>query len=181
MFAYIPGLKVLMPTFPAEYKGMLLKSIEDDNPVVIIEHRWTHYVKGEVPEGYYTNDIIRPAKIRFGDERTIVATSYSVLSQLEEKNADVFNLRVLRPLEIDDIIESVRKTKNLTFIDTGYKTYGIGAEIITRCLEVGLKFSVKRVGIPDHPIPSSRGYLLGLYPDIPPVIDSPDPAFQGPF
>ena len=47
MFAYIPGLKVIMPTFPADYKGMLISAIEDNNPVVVIEHRWTHYVKGQ--------------------------------------------------------------------------------------------------------------------------------------
>ena len=181
MFAYIPGLKVLMPTFPEDYKGMLISAIEDDNPVVIIEHRWTHYVKGYVPDGYYKGDITKPKKIQNGEAETIVATSYSVLSQLEYKYADIFDLRVLRPLQLDEIVESVNKTKHLTVIDTGYKTYGIGAEIITRCVEAGLKFTVKRIGIPDHPIPSSRGYLAGLYPDTPPVIDSPDPSFHGPF
>ena len=181
MFAYIPGLKVLMPTFPADYKGMLIAAIEDDNPVVIIEHRWTHYVKGEVPEGYYVEDITKPKKLQNGEYGTIVATSYSVLEHNKKGGADVFDLRCLRPLQIDDIIESVRKTGRLTVVDTGYKTYGIGAEIIARCVEAGLKFTTQRIGIPDHPIPSSRGYLPGLYPDTPPVIDSPDPAFQGPF
>lgn len=181
MFAYIPGLKVLMPTFPTDYKGMLISAIEDDNPVVIIEHRWTHYVKGHVPEGYYKSDITKPKKLKNGDYGTIVASSYSVLEHNREGAADVFDLRVLRPLQIDEIIESVAKTGRLTIIDTGYKTYGIGAEIISRCVEAGLKFTAQRIGIPDHPIPSSRGYLSGLYPDTPSVIDSPDPLFQGPF
>ncbi len=180
MFAYIPGLKVLMPSFPADYKGMLISAIEDDNPVVIIEHRWTHYVKEYVPEGYYKRDIDTPTQIKDDGGETIVATSYAVLQAMKEK-ADVFDLRVLRPLNIEAIIESVSRTGNLTIIDTGYKTYGIGAEIIARCHEADILFDVKRIGIPDHPIPSSRGYLPGLYPDTPPVIDSPDPAFQGPF
>jgi pyruvate/2-oxoglutarate/acetoin dehydrogenase E1 component len=184
MFAYIPGLKVLMPTFPADYKGMLISAIEDDNPVVIIEHRWTHYVKGEVPEGYYKSDITRPKQIYYGGEAcTFVSTSYAGLKYLDDryKKMDVFDLRVLRPLQMDDILESVKKTGGLCVTDTGYKTYGIGAEIIARCVEAGIEFRACRFGIPDHPIPSSRGYLPGLYPDTPPVIDSPDPAFQGPF
>lgn len=186
LFAYIPGLKVLMPTFPDDYKGMFISAIEDDNPVVIIEHRWTHYVKGEVPEGYYTRNISHPTKLRDGSDCTVVATSYSVLQALRwadsvQNEADVFDLRCLRPLKLDEIIASVRKTGKLIFIDTGYKTYGIGAEIIAQCVEAGLKFTVDRRGIPDHPIPSSRGYLKGLYPDTPLVIDSPDPTFQGPF
>ncbi len=183
MFAYIPGLKVLMPTFPADYKGMLIAAIEDDNPVVIIEHRWTHYVKGHVPEGYYKGDITKPKLLnnRKYLGKTRVASSYSVLSALQDKDADVFDLRVLRPLNVNEIIESVRKTGHLIIYDTGYKTFGIGAEIIAQCVEAELEFTVERRGIPDHPIPSSRGYLPGLYPDNPSVIDSPDPAFQGPF
>jgi pyruvate dehydrogenase E1 component beta subunit len=181
MFAYIPGLKVLMPTFPEDYKGMLISAIEDDNPVVIIEHRWTHYVKGEVPEGYYKSDITKPKKLQSGDLATVVATSYSVIPELLDGPEDVFDLRVLRPLNIEDIISSVKKTGHLRFVDTGYKTYGIGAEIIARCVEAGLQFSVQRIGIPDHPIPSSRGYLEGLYPDTPPIIDIPNPNFKGPF
>lgn len=181
MFAYIPGLKVLMPTFPEDYKGMLLAAIEDDNPCIFIEHRWTHYVKGEVPEGYYLSNIMKPNKLKSGHSHTIVAGSYSVLNELDAAHSDIFDLRVLRPLQIDEIIESVRKTGDLRIIDTGYKSYGIGAEIIARCVEAGLEFGVERIGIPDHPIPSSRGYLPGLYPDSPSVIDSPDPSFQGPF
>ncbi len=181
MFAYIPGLKVLMPTFPEDYKGMLISAIEDDNPVVVIEHRWTHYVRGEVPEGYYKSDITRPKKLRDGNSHTVVSTSYSTLSAIKEEDADVFELRCLRPLQLNEIIESVSRTGHLVVVDTGYKTLGIGAEIISQCVEAGLKFTVDRIGIPAHPIPSSRGYLRGLYPDTPPVIDAPNPEFQGPF
>lgn len=184
-FAYIPGLKVIMPTFPADYKGMLISAIEDDNPVVIIEHRWTHYVMGDVPRGYYKSDIEKPKKLRNGDGSTIVATSYMTLEALRiaaiDNNADVFDLRCLRPLYLDDIEASVRKTRHLCIIDTGYKTLGMGAEIIAQLVERDCQFKVIRMGIPDHPIPSSRGYLKGLYPDTPPVIDSPNPEFAGPF
>lgn len=180
MFAYIPGLKVLMPTFPEDYKGMLISAIEDDNPVVIMEHRWTHYAKGHVPEGYYKSDITKPKQLRHGKDATIVTTAYATLSQMEDDNSDLFDLRVLRPLILDDIIESVRKTGKLLIIDTGYKTLGIGAEIVARCVEAGLKFDLIRQGIPDHPIPSSRGYLPAIYPDQSPS-DIPNPQFKGSF
>ena len=180
MFAYIPGLKVLMPTFPEDYKGMLISAIEDDNPVVIMEHRWTHYAKGHVPEGYYKSDITKPKQLRHGKDATIVTTAYATLSQMEDDNSDLFDLRVLRPLILDDIIESVRKTGKLLIIDTGYKTLGIGAEIVARCVEAGLKFDLIRQGIPDHPIPSARGYLPAIYPDQSPS-DIPNPQFKGSF
>lgn len=181
MFAYIPGLRVLMPTFPADYKGMLISAIEDDNPVVIIENRWSHYVTGEVPEGYYQASISVPLPKQYHGKCTVVANGVNLLHAIKEyKNkADIFDLRVLRPLNCDQIIESVKKTQELIVYDTGYSTCGVGAEIISRCAEAGIVFSVKRYGLPDHPIPSSRGYLPAIYPDG--GSDQPNPEFVGPF
>ena len=79
MFSYIPGLKVLMPTFPDDYKNAMITSVEDNNPTIIIEHRWTHYVKGEVIEEEIGNDISRPRKVFSGNDFTIISTSYSTL------------------------------------------------------------------------------------------------------
>jgi pyruvate dehydrogenase E1 component beta subunit len=222
MFSYIPGLKVLMPVFPSDYKGMLIAAIEDNNPVIIIEHRWTHYVKGHVDAGYYKSDITKPARIKTGGDITIVASSYSTLDALKASEAlekigvavDLFDLRVTRPLVLGDIEESVKKTGALLTVDTGYKTLGIGSEIVAqiteRCFK-SLKTAPARIGLPDHPTPSSRGYLQGLYPDAKKIIaqvcemlglpeekklaaygalkdmtsdlpiDIPDPTFQGPF
>jgi pyruvate dehydrogenase E1 component beta subunit len=127
---------------------------------------------------------------------------------------DLFDLRVTRPLVLTDIEASVKKTGRLLTVDTGYKTLGIGAEIVANITEhcfKDLKAPPSRIGLPDHPTPSSRGYLLGLYPDAKKIIaqvcdtlglpeekklaayaalkdmtndmpiDIPDPAFQGPF
>lgn len=210
MFAYIPGLKVIMPTFPAEYKGMLISAIEDDNPVVIIEHRWTHCTKGTVAEGYYKSDISKAVKERTGQHITIVTYSYNTLLALMAADilaqngimCEVINLRSLRPLDIKTIIESAKHTGMVLAIDTGYKAYGIGAEIIASIAEKNIHATCVRMGLPDHPIPSSRGYLDGLYPDVGMIvnkvcemlgvrglvidpsslpIDIPDPLFQGPF
>ena len=177
MFASIPGLKVVMPSTPADFKGMLLASIEDDNPVIFIEHRWLHYVSGDVPTGWYTRSLDRPSRIHDGDLATIVATSYMTLEALRAATAlarrgcavDVFDLRVLRPLNLEPIIESVRRTGRLIVCDTGWRTLGIGAEIVAQVAELAfgeLKRPPIRIALPDHPTPSSSRLGRGLLPGL---------------
>lgn len=222
LFAHVPGLKVAMPTYPADAKGMLIASVEDNNPVILIEHRWCHYIKGEVPTGYYTSPLDGPKCLREGKDVTIVATSYPVLEAMKAADvlaeigveAEVFDLRILRPLNLSSVMASVRRTGALVTVDTGFKTLGIGAEVIAQAFEecfASFKIPPVRIGMPDHPTPSSRGMLPGLYPDavrivhevgaalsLPPdrikraeerliaargdvPIDVPDPQFFGPF
>ena len=222
MFAMIPGLKVLMPTFPADAKGMIISAIEDNNPVIIIEHRWCHYTQGEVPLGYYRSPLDGPKKIREGKDITIVASSFMTLEAVQAAealaelgySATVFDLRVIRPLQLAEVFESVSETGHLITIDTGFKKFGIGSEIVSEvvanCFDK-LKSAPGRIGMPEHPSPSSRGYLPGLYPDAARIvkeaapmlgmpedklqvllknieskraglsIDVPDPRFKGPF
>lgn len=222
MFALVPGLKVLMPCYPRDAKGMIISAVADDNPVIVIEHRWVHYVQGQVPAGYYTEPLDGPRAVHQGKDLTIVSTSYMTLEavraaeQLEKigVSVDVFDLRVVRPLILDRIIASVAKTGRLMTIDTGFRKFGIGAEIVAEvvanCFDK-LKAPPVRIGLPDHPTPSSRGLVLGFYPDaqrivrdagaelgIPAAkiealvaeleakrkdlpIDVPDPFFKGPF
>ncbi len=222
MFALVPGLKVLMPTYPRDAKGMMIAAVEDDNPVIVIEHRWVHYVQGEVPAGYYTEPLDGPRALREGKDLTIVSTSYMTLeamraaAQLEKLgySATVFDLRVVRPLILDRVFASVAKTGRLMTVDTGFRKFGIGAEIVSEvvgnCFDK-LKAPPVRIGLPDHPTPSSRGLLPGVYPDAARIvreagaelgissdkienaiadldaqreglpIDVPDPFFKGPF
>ena len=222
MFSYIPGLKVLMPTFPDDYKNAMITSVADNNPTIIIEHRWTHYVKGKVIQKEIGSDVSQPRKIFSGNDFTIVSTSYSTLEAMKAHNTlkkfdiniELFDLRTLRPLKLESIFESIKKTGHLLTVDTGYKTLGIGSEITSqvteKCFDY-LKTAPKRIGLPDHPTPSSRGYIDGYYPDSLKIIktiienldlsqekkseifddfnnnkkelpiDIPDPAFQGPF
>lgn len=222
LFACVPGLRVLMPVFPADSKGMLLSAIEDNNPVVIIEHRWCHYVRGHVDEGYYLESIDRPKKVRTGNDITIVSTSFSTLEAVKASDVlkqigvgvDLFDLRVLNPLDLAEVVESFKITGRLITVDTGHKTHGIGGEVLAQIMEASgmfAKSSPKRIGLPDHPVPSSRGYIPGLYPDASKIVysvcdmlnisstdkshcieyladslsklpvDVPDPAFTGPF
>lgn len=222
LFAYIPGLKVVMPSTPYEFKGMLHAAIDDDNPVMILEHRWLHYVTGAVPEGRYSAPLDRPKVVRRGEAATIVATSYMVLEALRAAAAlehvgcsvEVIDLRVLRPLNLVPILESVRKTGRLIVCDTGWRQFGIGAEIVASVAEQAfdaLKKPAIRIGLPDHPTPSSLSLAAVYYPDSKDIVDKvgllcgldggmvkkacaevaaarkgvpvdkPDPAFKGPF
>ncbi len=176
MFALVPGLKVLLPSFPADTKGMLVSAIRDNNPVIIIEHRWCHYATEHVPEGIYQSDITGPAIVREGQDVTLVSSSYNTLEAIRAADylaghgilLEVIDLRVVRPLNMDLICESVGKTGRLVTVDLGSVRFGVGAEIIASILSIepdALKASPQRLGMPDHPTPSSRGYLSGLYPD----------------
>ena len=183
IFAHVPGLKVVMPATPYESKGMLIAAVEDDNPVIILEHRWVHYATGHVPAERYTVPLSGPQRVREGKDVTIVATAYNVLEAIEAADAmaqcgvssDLFDLRVIRPLEIDPILESVRQTGRLIVIDTGWKLYGIGAEITARATEAcfgALKAAPRRLGLPDYPTPSSRGLIGDFYPNSSRVIET---------
>lgn len=222
MFALVPGLKVIMPTYPKDAKGMIISAVEDNNPVIVIEHRWCHYAQGQVPDGYYTEPLDGPRAIREGKDLTIVATSYMTLEamraaeQLEKLgvSATVFDLRVIRPLLLDKVFSSVAQTGRLMTVDTGFRKFGIGAEIVSEvvanCFDK-LKTAPARIGMPDHPTPSSRGLIPGIYPDAARIVreagsmlglpkdkienavaeliaqrkglpvDVPDPFFKGPF
>lgn len=125
LFAHIPGLKVLMPVIPADAKGLLISAIEDENPVVILEHRWLHGVKGNVPDGMYRVQIGKASVVRTGMDLTVVASSYMVLEALRAtdmlqkggKSADVIDLRSLRPIDDVVIMRSIQKTGRLLVLD----------------------------------------------------------------
>jgi pyruvate dehydrogenase E1 component beta subunit len=183
LFAHIPGLKVVMPSTPAEFKGLLLGAIEDDNPVIILEHRWLHYVSGAVPQGYYTIPLQGPRHARDGNDVTVVAASYMVLEAMRAADAlaeigvetDLFDLRVLRPLKLDDIVASVRRTGRLVTVDTGWRIGNVGAEIAAHVAEhafTALKAPPRRIGLPDYPTPSSRALASTYYPGSVEILDA---------
>ena len=222
LFALVPGLKVVLPTTAREAKGQLLAAIEDDNPVIMVEHRWVHYARGEVPEGYYTVPLDGPRRVREGNAATIVATSYMLLEAMRAADAledvgidcEVFDLAVLRPFRPEAIIESVRRTGRLLVVDTGFRLFGAGAELVAAVAEGAFDKLVeppRRLGLPEHPTPSSRALLTNYYPSATMIVDAvaeltrthshrlnerraalaemlatlpvdvPNPTFQGPF
>lgn len=223
MFAMVPGLKVIMPSTPAEFKGLLLSAIEDENPVVMLEHRWLHHVTGEVPAGYYTLPLIGSRVVNPGyHHATVVASSYMVLEAMRASdalrdvgcNVCVIDMRVLRPLNMEPIFKSVRQTGHLVVCDTGHTQFGVGAEIIASIAAHNPRWLAKpvsRIGLPDHPTPSSVSLAEVYYPSSVDIveaighqcalpaadveraraaviasrqgipIDKPDPSFKGPF
>lgn len=183
VFAHVPGLKVVMPSTPREFKGLLLGAIEDDSPVLMLEHRWLHFVTGGVPEGFYSIPLEGPRLAREGRDVTIVASSYMVLEALRAAealaeagcDAEVIDLRVLRPLVLSPILESVRKTGRLITVDTGWRIGGMGAEVVAAITErafADLKAAPRRIGLPDHPTPSSRALAAAFYPGSLDIVDA---------
>ena len=174
-FAHVPGLKVVMPTTPYDAKGLLISSIEDNNPVIFIEHRWLYNISGAVPEGVYRVPIGKAKIIRAGSDITIAATSYMTLESIRAADAlakdgisaEVIDIRSLKPLDDNLIIESVKKTGRLIIVDSGYTSGGISAEVAARVSEKAfndLKGPIKRIGLPDCPGPTSPALSKFYYP-----------------
>jgi len=167
IFTHIPGLKVVMPSTPYDAKGLLIASVKDGNPVVYIDDRWLYDIEGEVPEEAYSVPIGKGVVRREGKDVTLVATSYMMHEALkaavelekERVNAEVLDLRSLKPLDEDLLFESVKKTGRLVVIDGGWKTCGAAAEVSARIAETEvfkkLKAPVVRVSLPDTPAPAS--------------------------
>lgn len=174
-FAHVPGLKVVMPATPRDAKGLLIASIEDDNPVIFMEHRWLYNICGEVPEGVYRVELGRAAVVRPGTDLTIVATSYMVLEALRAADilhadgvdVEVIDVRTLKPLDTSLILDSVSKTGGLVVVDLAWQTCGFASEIVALVVEglfEKLKHPPKRVTLPDCPTPTSRTLAKYYYP-----------------
>jgi pyruvate dehydrogenase E1 component beta subunit len=174
-YAHIPGLKVVMPVTPYDAKGLLIASIEDNNPVMFIEHRWLYNITGVVPEPMYRVPLGEAKVFREGSDLTIVAVSYMVLEAFraaetlakEGIKAEVIDVRSLRPLDEKTILDSVRKTGRLIVADTGWESVGFSAEIVARAsekLHSELKAAPRRVGLPDCPTPTTPALANLYYP-----------------
>ena len=183
IFTHIPGLKVVMPSTPYEAKGLLVASIEDDNPVVFIDDRWLYNDLGEVPEEVYSIPLGKGIIRREGKDITLVATSYMVTeaikaaASLEEDGIDVeiVDPRSLKPLDENLLLESVRKTGRLIIADAGWKTCGVGAELAALAAEKAfsyLKAPIVRVSLPDAPAPASSALEKVYYPGAKDIISA---------
>ncbi|MEW5984299.1 MAG: transketolase C-terminal domain-containing protein [Acidobacteriota bacterium] len=173
-FAHVPGLKVVMATTPYDVKGLLIASIEDDNPVVFIEHRWLYNLSGAVPEGLYRVPIGRARVMREGSDLTIVATSYMAVEALRAAawlgdhgiGVEVVDVRSLRPWDDTTILDSVARTRRVIVTDTGWATVGFSAEVVARIAEQGIPLATppRRVCLPDCPTPTSPALAAHYYP-----------------
>ncbi len=175
LFMHVPGLRLVMPSRPYDAKGLLITSIAENNPVIILEHRWLFRQTGYVPEGLYSIPLGHGVIRKTGKDITIVAISYMVIEalgaaqELQEQgiDAEVIDPRTLKPLDEEMILNSVKKTGRLVVCDTGWKTGGAGAEIAALVAEKGfehLKAPIIRVASPDIPTPASHVLEAKFYP-----------------
>jgi pyruvate/2-oxoglutarate/acetoin dehydrogenase E1 component len=172
----IPGLKIVMPSTPHDAKGLLISAILDNNPVCVFEHRWLMKKEGIVPEGLYRVPLGKGIYRRRGGDVTIVGASHAIelggqaaaLLEKEGIEAEVIDLRTIKPLDEEIILESLRKTGRIAVVDTAWMKGGVCAEIGCLAAEKGythLKAPICRIGLPDVPTPA--GYTLEqfYYPD----------------
>jgi pyruvate/2-oxoglutarate/acetoin dehydrogenase E1 component len=167
LVAHIPGIKVVAPATAADAKGLLKAAIRDDHPVVFLEHKLLYNVRDEVPDGEHLVEIGRARVARSGSDVTIVASSRMVHESLKAAEqlaadgieAEVIDLRTLRPLDRDAIVASIRKTHHAVVVNEGWRFCGYGAELSATIMEAAfdeLDAPVERVGTLDIPIPYSE-------------------------
>ncbi len=171
LFYHVPGIKIVAPSFPADVKGLLNAAIDDPDPVLFLEHKKTYrLIKGEVPQGHYTIPLGKAEVKKPGSQLTVVSYGLYVhwaldaARALEEEGAsvEVIDLRSIRPMDKQTILESVRKTRKLLIVHEDNKFGGIGAEISAMVAEEALfdlDAPVRRHCAPDVP---AMGYAQPL-------------------
>lgn len=183
LFGHIPGLKVVMPSTPYDAKGLLISAIEDDNPVIFLEHRWLHGIFGPVPEEMYRLPIGKAKVIQEGKDISIVSSSHMTLESLKAAevlkkagiHAEIVDVRSVSPLDKDTIANSVKKTGRLLAVDDDWKTFGFGAEVLAFISEnffSSLKHAPQRISLPDGPAPTSWILSNHYYPRAKDIVKS---------
>jgi pyruvate dehydrogenase E1 component beta subunit len=173
LFAHIPGLKVVTPATAKDAKGMMIAALQDKNPVIFIEHRWLYHIEDAVPEKMPLSELDKAQILRNGSDVTIVANSLMTIESIKAAevlskvgvDVEIVDLRSIKPIDLDTILKSVSKTKNLVVVDSAWKTGGISGEIISLVVESSfdlLERAPLRVTSPDCYVPTSH-YLADEY------------------
>lgn len=177
-FTHVPGLKVVMPSSPYDAKGLLMAAIQDENPVIFVEHKLLYKVRGPVPEEPYTIPLGEPNIVRQGKHLTVVATSIMVqrAKQAAEELAkegieiEIVDPRTLNPFDDALMIQSVVKTGKALVVHEAVKTSGYGAELVSRIVESEafdyLEAPVRRLAGLDIPIPYNRNLEYHAVPQV---------------
>ncbi|MFQ5679060.1 MAG: pyruvate dehydrogenase complex E1 component subunit beta [Gemmatimonadota bacterium] len=176
-YAYVPGLKVCAPATPRDAKGLLKSAIRDEDPVVFLEGELLYNTKGEVPEEEYLVPIGRAEVKRAGGDVTVVAHSKMVLQALDAAErlaaetgieAEVVDLRTLRPLDLETVLSSVRKTNRAVVVEEGWPVCNIGAQVVDDIQREAfdwLDAPVTRVSGLDVPMPYARNLEKLVFPN----------------
>lgn len=184
IFAHFPGLKVVSPGTPYDAKGLLKSAIRSDDPVLFIEHATLYQLRGEVPEGEEFTVPIGVSDVkREGTDVTIVAYAQGLSVAMDAANqlskegieAEVVDLRSLRPLDMGPVLESFKKTYRAVVVEEGHRSYGVGAEIAARIQEDGFDYldaPIKRVAQFEVPLPYSKDLEQAALINAPRVIEA---------
>jgi pyruvate dehydrogenase E1 component beta subunit len=181
IFAHFPGLKVVAPGTPEDAKGLLKSAIRSNDPVLFIEHATLYQVRGEVPAEEYLIPIGKSKIQRPGHDVTIVTYSKGLeisLKAAEELakegiEAEIVDLRTLRPLDMEPVLESFKKTNRAVIVEEGWKSYGVGAEVASRIYEEAFDYvdaPIKRVAQKEVPLPYNRTLEQAALPQVEDVI-----------
>lgn len=190
-FVHVPGLKVVMPSTPYDAKGLLLAAIEDDNPVIFVEHKLLYSTKGRVPEGYYTVPLGQSDLKREGRDLSVIATSIMVPRAIEAAEIlaeegielEVVDPCTLKPYDATVAAQSVRKTGKALIVHEAPKTGGFGAEVVAE-LVAGDAFDyldapVRRLAGLDVPIPYNRELERAAVPQVEDIVREARALVQG--
>jgi pyruvate dehydrogenase E1 component beta subunit len=181
IFAHFPGLKVVSPGTPEDAKGLLKAAIRSNDPVLFLEHATLYQVRGEVPDGDYVIPIGKSKVQRPGKDVSII--TYSKGLEISMKAADelasegieaeIVDLRSLRPLDMDPVIESFKKTNRAVVVEEGWKSFGVGAEVSARIYEQAFDYvdaPVRRVAQKEVPLPYNRTLEQSALPQVADVV-----------
>jgi len=183
IFAHFPGLKVVAPGTPADAKGLLKSAIRSNDPIFFIEHATLYQTRGEVPEGDYLVPIGKSIIQRPGKHVTLV--TYSKMLELSMKAAEqlskdgieveIVDLRSLRPLDMEPVLESFKKTNRAVIVEEGWKSFGVGAEVMSRMYEEAFDYvdaPIKRVAQKEVPLPYNRALEQLALPQVDDIISA---------
>lgn len=192
-FVNVPGLKVVMPSSPYDIKGLLRSAIQDDNPVIFIEHKLLYRTKGPVPEEPYSIPLSQSNIVRPGRDLTLVATSVMVSRALEAATrlagdgieAEIIDPRTLSPLDDAPIVASVKKTGRALVVHEAPRTGGFGGEIVSRIVESEafdyLEAPVRRLTGLDIPIPYNRNLEYHAVPQVDGIVAEATKLVRGQY
>ena len=181
IFAHFPGLKVVSPGTPEDAKGLLKSAIRSDDPTMLIENATMYQIRGEVPEGEYTIPIGVSKIQRPGSDATLVTyakgleLSMKAADQLAKEGiqAEIVDLRSLRPLDMGPVLESFKKTNRAVIVEEGWKSYGVGAEVASRIYTDAFDYvdaPILRVAQKEVPLPYNRTLEQSALPQVADIV-----------
>jgi pyruvate dehydrogenase E1 component beta subunit len=181
IFAHFPGLKVVAPGTPQDAKGLLKAAIRSNDPILFIEHATLYQTRGEVPDEDYTIPIGKSIIQRPGRDVTIVTyskmleVSLKAAEQLSKEGieAEIVDLRSLRPLDMEPVLQSFRKTNRAVIVEEGWRSYGVGSEVAARIYEEAFDYvdaPIQRIAQKETPLPYNRNLEQMALPQVEDVV-----------